>query len=297
MSETDPREPQPPEPEPELEPAPPSPPAPQLEMPPPAPVHAHRFPQDILTPWGGLALIAFVIAAFVSLILLTNIMALVAVYGFKVKPTNIRSFAETSATFLSIRTGIWYAILIAYLYATISLGRNRPFWQTIGWHGYKRRGVPRLAGYAMFAVAGMALAVIIQLGSLAFPTKKQLPIEALFHNRDGILWLMAVGILVAPAVEETIFRGYIYPVLARRLGIEGGILLTGLLFGLMHAPQLWGGWGQIGLLILVGIILTWARARTGSVVTSWLLHVGYNTFLFAGFFISTGGLRHLPPMS
>ena len=117
------------------------------------------------------------------------------------------------------------------------------------------------------AVGGMALAVVVEIGSIPFQTKAKLPIEALFHNRIGVLWLMSVGILLAPAVEETIFRGYLYPVLARTLGVEGGILTTGFLFGLMHAPQLWGGWGQIGLMVLVGIVTsgevavrTWAGA-------------------------------------
>lgn len=291
MSDFDPHETQPP-PEPEPEPAPPS----TWQSQDSSPADQRRLPPDVFTPWSGWALLVFAIVAFVILILLTNVMAFAAVFWFKVKLSNVRSFATTSATFLSIRTAIWYVLLIAYLYATISLGRDRPFWHTIGWRGFQRRGVPRIAGYAMLAVGGMVLAVLIQLGSLAFPTKAQLPIEALFHHRNGIIWLMVVGILLAPAVEETIFRGYLYPVLARSLGVEGGVLLTGLLFGMMHAPQLWGGWGQIGLLVLVGVVLTYARARTGSVVASWLLHVGYNTFLFAGFFISTGGLRHLPPV-
>lgn len=254
------------------------------------------LPADVFTPWGWKELLLFIVVAFVILILLTNVMAFATIFWFKVKPANIKSFVMTSATFLSLRTAIWYVLLIGYLYATICRGKPRPFWRTIGWRDIRRRGVPRVAGYAMLALGGMVLAVLIQLGSMAFQTKAKLPIEALFHNRDGILWLMAVGILLAPAVEETIFRGYLYPVLARSLGVTGGVLMTGILFGLMHAPQLWGGWGQIGLLVVVGIVLTYARARTGSVVSSWLLHLGYNTFLFAGFFISTGGLRHLPPV-
>lgn len=296
MSDTDPQDALPPEPEAGPEPGPETTPAipPQAEIPPPSTQH---LPADVFTPWGGRQLVLFVIVAFASLILLTNIMALATMAWFHMKPAEVKMFLTTSATFLSIRTGIWYVFLIGYLYATICIGRNRPFWKTIGWRAVHRHGVPRVAGYAMFALGGMVLAVLIQLGSMAFRTKAKLPIEALFHNRTGILWLMAIGILLAPAVEETIFRGYLYPVLARSTGVTGGILLTGLFFGLMHAPQLWGGWGQIGLLVVVGIVLTYARARTGSVVASWLLHVGYNTFLFAGFFISTGGLRHLPPVS
>ena len=258
---------------------------------------ARQVPEDVRTPWGWRELALFIIVALASLILLTNLMAFGTIVLFKVKPADIQKFVMTNATFLSLRTAFWYVILIAYLYATIHLGRRVPFWRTIGWRNWPVKGIPRPALYALCALGGMVLAIVVELGSLAFRTKAKLPIEALFHNRIGILWLMGVGILLAPAVEETIFRGYLYPVLARALGVEGGILATGFLFGLMHAPQLWGGWGQIGLLVLVGIVLTYARARTGTVLTSWLLHLGYNTFLFAGFFISTGGLRHLPPVS
>jgi membrane protease YdiL (CAAX protease family) len=293
MSEIDPQDARPPE-----SPSAPEPtPQPEVASHVPPPIPARRLPDDVYTPWGWSQLVLFLIVAFGSLILLTNIMALATVHLFGVKLADIKSFITTSATFLSLRTGLWYVFLVGYLYATICLGRRWPFWRTVGWRDVHKRGLPRPAGYALLALGGMVLAVVIQLASLAFPTKAQLPIEVLFHNRVGILWLMGVGILVAPAVEETIFRGYLYPVLARSVGVEGGILLTGLLFGLMHAPQLWGGWGQIGLLVLVGIVLTYARAKTGSVVASWLLHLGYNTFLFAGFFISTGGLRHLPPVS
>jgi membrane protease YdiL (CAAX protease family) len=77
--------------------------------------------------------------------------------------------------------------------------------------------------------------------------------------------------------------------------VPAGILVTGVLFGSLHAAQLWGGWGQIGLLICVGIVLTWVRARTGTVVASYLVHLGYNGMLFLGLALATGGLRHLPP--
>jgi membrane protease YdiL (CAAX protease family) len=261
----------------------------------PAAKPRRNLPADVFTPWGWGQLCLFLIVALATLFLLTNLMALGAIFWFHVKEVNIQHFAETSATFLSLRTAVWYVLLMTYLFATIRLGRHVPFWRTIGWRNFRPGEMPRLAKYAMGAVGGMALAVVVELASLALRTRAKLPIEALFHNRIGVLWLMGVGILVAPAVEETVFRGYLYPVLARSLGVEGGILATGILFGLMHAPQLWGGWGQIALLMLVGIILTYARARTGTVLSSWLLHVGYNTFLFAGFFVSTGGLRHLPP--
>jgi membrane protease YdiL (CAAX protease family) len=54
----------------------------------------------------------------------------------------------------------------------------------------------------------------------------------------------------------------------------------------MHAQQLWGGWWQISLLVLVGLVFTTVRARSGSVIPSYLFHLGYNAIQFVGFFFS-----------
>ena len=67
-----------------------------------------------------------------------------------------------------------------------------------------------------------------------------------------------------------------------------------MLFRSLHAAQLWGGWGQIALLVVVGIIFTYVRAVTRTVFASYLLHVSYNSFLFIAYAISTHGFRHLP---
>jgi membrane protease YdiL (CAAX protease family) len=102
-----------------------------------------------------------------------------------------------------------------------------------------------------------------------------------------------MAVLVAPVIEETIFRGYIYPVVARSFGVGAGILATGTLFGLLHAPQLWGGWMQIALLVIVGIVFTYVRAVTKTVLASYLFHVSYNSFVSLAFLIGTHGLRVL----
>jgi hypothetical protein len=123
---------------------------------------------------------------------------------------------------------------------------------------------------------------------------------------------MAMAVFVAPLVEETIFRGYLYPVLARiisaiaqffgmefsvaiRTGVVSSILMTGILFGLMHAPQLGKNWALVGLLVLVGVIFTFARAWTGTVLASFLLHLGYNSMIAVTSIVYTLGFTHMPP--
>jgi uncharacterized protein len=138
------------------------------------------------------------------------------------------------------------------------------------------------------------LAILVTLSSAAFKSNTKMPIEQFFQDRRSALLLMSLGVLLAPVLEETIFRGYLYPIVARSFGVNAGIVVTGTLFGLLHASQLWGGWAQIALLVVVGIVFTYARARTHTIVASYLLHVSYNSFLFLGFLVASHGFRHFP---
>jgi membrane protease YdiL (CAAX protease family) len=76
-----------------------------------------------------------------------------------------------------------------------------------------------------------------------------------------------------------------------------GIFTTGILFGLMHGEQL--GWTLplVSLLIFVGIVFTFVRARTGSVFASYMLHLGYNSFIAVTALIGTKGFTKFPPGS
>jgi membrane protease YdiL (CAAX protease family) len=249
---------------------------------------------DLRTPWDALDLVIFLAFAVGVLVLLTNVLAVFVVTFYGVDPRHIESYAATNAPFIVIRQVFWFATLLLFLYAVVRRRTDQPVWRTLGWRRLDAPALNPLAAGALFLVSGATLAILIQVLSRFVATDVKVPIEALFTERRSALWMMGFGILVAPLAEETVFRGYIYPVIARRLGVVAGVVLTGMFFGLVHALQLWGAWGQIGLLMLVGTIFTGIRAWTGSVVSSYLLHLGYNSLLFAGFFFATGGLRHIP---
>ena len=190
----------------------------------------------------------------------------------------------------------WYGVILLFLFVMIRVYHGAAFWSSLRWRLLRPRDVPATLQYLICIFGGIALAVAVSAASQFAGKTKELPIEQLFGTRTDVLWLAAFGIALAPFIEETIFRGFLYPVLARKWGIPAGIFITGLLFGLMHAAQLWGGFAQIALLIVVGIVLTFARARSSSVLASYLVHLSYNSFLFLGFFLGTHGLKNIPPV-
>ena len=105
------------------------------------------------------------------------------------------------------------------------------------------------------------------------------------------------AVLVAPFMEELLFRGLLYPVIARAAGVGFGIVVTGLLFAVMHASQLGWSWGPVLILFAVGAALTTIRAVTKSVASSMLTHMGYNLTLFSVFFVGTGHFQHMERLS
>ena len=259
---------------------------PNIPLPPAAPRFRTGLSDDLLVPWGWLEVALLVILGVIGSVVVTWGAAEVAVRFFGVNSNEV--FGTTMSTAKSVVVLLSQAALdggaILYLYLMIRARTDAPFWQSIGWREM-RAGMGKIRDLALqFLAGGAVLAVVITFAGGFLNSKETLPIEELLKARVSILLFGILGVLVAPLVEETIFRGFLYPVIARRLGIAAGVAITGSLFGLMHAAQLWGGWGQIALLILVGVV-TWVRARTGTVAASYFVHLGYNGLQLAGYLI------------
>jgi membrane protease YdiL (CAAX protease family) len=82
---------------------------------------------------------------------------------------------------------------------------------------------------------------------------------------------IALAVVAAPLYEEIIFRGVLFPMAARRIGLPGSILAISAVFALLHLhlPSLMP-------LFLLSIVLCLTYWRTGSLWTSIGLHALFN---------------------
>ena len=161
-----------------------------------------------------------------------------------------------------------------------------PFWQSIRWNW------PRSEWKLLALGAAMLFALDILQSFL--PVPKDTPFEHLFDRPLDAYLLSIIAVSLGPLMEELFFRGFLYPVLARRMGAVWGVLLTALPFGLIHLPQYGWAWG-VGLVIfLVGVVCGAVRAATKSVGASVLVHVGYNGMQMLIAVVATQGFRHMP---
>jgi membrane protease YdiL (CAAX protease family) len=289
------------------DPASPFEPAGPPERPPvSAPPAAETQPvrEDLRVAWGGRDVLVFFAVVAAGLLFTTVLFgAALLVWNFVGGPSYQELMENpTAKTALAVgQQTMLNALLVAFIVVVVTLRARAAgaepagFWRSIGWRPVRFAGGSAAASFLLITLAGMILAVVLQLLSALKPPEGPVPIEEFFRTRESVVILIVAAVGMAPLVEELIFRGFLYPVIARRLGVAAGVMLTGALFGLMHVPQLRGAWWQIALLFGVGIVFTWVRAATGSVAAAFFLHLGYNAMQMLSVVFSSDGLRSFPP--
>ncbi|MGA2237126.1 MAG: type II CAAX endopeptidase family protein [Terriglobales bacterium] len=183
-----------------------------------------------------------------------------------------------------------YLLILAYMYILVTRERRRPdFLAAIHWNWP--------SNVAVYVLAGIALSLALQGLAHLLPMPKELPIDSFFRTPAEAWALGILSVTLAPLVEELFFRGFLYPVLARSLGLPVAVFLTALGFALLHGAQLGFAWGPVLVILLVGIVLTMVRAKQNSVAASVLIHMAYNGTITVAMFVATDGFRHLEKLN
>ncbi|HYQ06720.1 MAG TPA: type II CAAX endopeptidase family protein [Xanthobacteraceae bacterium] len=89
-----------------------------------------------------------------------------------------------------------------------------------------------------------------------------------------LLPMLAAAILIAPAGEEAMFRGFLFRGWARSSrSAWPAIVVISVLWAMLHVQYDWTGVLQI---FVVGLFLGWMRWRSGSLTLTFLLHALFN---------------------
>ena len=205
-----------------------------------------------------------------------------------------RRFAFPHASFMEVAQKpslallselLTYVAVALYMILLVEGKYHARFWQAIRWNW------PGIAGVS-FAGIGVLMLGLDLLGRF-LPMPKSTPFDEFFAHPSDAYLTAVFAVTLGPLMEELFFRGFLYPVLARRMGVFWGILLTALPFGLIHMVQYGYAWGAVLIICLVGVVLTAVRAVTKSVASSFLAHVGYNGTLMVLAAWATDGFRHM----
>ena len=231
-----------------------------------APVPAPPPPRDpVWSGWDVLVIAALTVVTMIVLQLLVLLVAMAFIYPH----SNLAAVAQKPILLL-VSQFLIYGVVAAGMIMLVEGKYHVAFWPAIRWNW------PRSGWAWLFpALGGVTLIVAIMLQNV-LPMPKDTPFEHLFDRPRDAYLLAIIAVSIGPLMEELFFRGFMYPVVARRMGAAWGVVLTALPFGLIHLPQYGWAWGAALLIVLVGVVCGVVRAVTRSVGASFLVHAGYN---------------------
>src|SRR3984957_5608751 len=171
-----------------------------------------------------------------------------------------------------------YALLLGVLYLLVAWRYQQPFWGSLGWTVFRLPFLCAAVG-PVLAIGTATLGVVLKAPPIPSP------IEDLISDRRSLFIMMLFLTVFGPVFEELVFRGFLFPLLARSLGPWPGILLAATPFALVHGSQYHWSWQHLTIVGLAGVVFGFIRYKTGSTAAATLAHTGYNATLFVGFLV------------
>ena len=230
-------------------------------------------PERRTQPWSGLDLAIFgIFAVFSALFFPYIFLRLLQLFRPGTHFANLSGIEQ-------IAVQVVIDLLLVGFIAFLVRSHGRSFAETIHWF----RNYTFSTTLSVTLGATIALTVVVL--TYYFPPAET-PIEKILASSP--LYLLALfGIGVAPLLEEIIFRGFLFTVLAELAGGPVAFAITAVLFASVHILQLWGSWAAILLIFVLSCVLSAVRLRTNSLIPSWVIHISYNGMLFLVTALST----------
>jgi membrane protease YdiL (CAAX protease family) len=131
------------------------------------------------------------------------------------------------------------------------------------------------------ALTGAALA-LISLPLMGLVVHRPEPpdvISQLTSSSRSALWAWIISaVLLAPPIEELMFRGALFGGLGETWSLRAGATISAATFWLMHGPE-FGHWPAALAIGVMTILATRLRLQSGALGPSIALHFGYNLTL------------------
>ncbi len=175
---------------------------------------------------------------------------------------------------------VFYIIRVGYGLPITSLGFTTCNWKSDVMSGLKHY----LLVLPIIVLAGFTVDFISRIFGIA-PEQQEILNKLLEEDSLAVLSFMVFfGMLAAPVIEELLFRGFLQSAVRTTFGKLKAIIISGLLFALVHLDA------YVFLQIFIlGLLLAYLFEKTGSLIAPITVHIFHNSATLA-FLIS---FKHL----
>jgi membrane protease YdiL (CAAX protease family) len=226
-------------------------------------------------PWGPIATVAFTVLIALVLVVVQTVLA-IPYLALQAAAHPMMDFAAAASGLQSDGLFVGLSELVG---GAVALGLT----VLIAW---ARKGPPLRDYLALWPVGRLTMLrwllcttlIAVLLDGLSYLFGYAIVPDWMIHIYRSAVFLpqlLLALLVVAPVLEEVVFRGFWFEGLRRsRLGEVGAIVLGSLVWASVHLQY---EWFYVGQVFVVGLLLGAARVRTRSLVTPTVMHA-----LFSG---------------
>jgi membrane protease YdiL (CAAX protease family) len=161
-------------------------------------------------------------------------------------------------------------LTLAMVWGVVTQFGKFRFATAIGWSWGDNFGLAKSALLAF----GM-IAITFVLGALL--GGKITDMEKLISSSRMTAYATALlATATAPFVEEFVYRGVLYSAFQRVAGSVWATVIVGSIFAGIHFPQYWPNLGALSAIVLLSVVLTVVRAKTGRILPCVIIHLIFN---------------------
>lgn len=233
-----------------------------------------RIPDFLNVPWRVRDVIAVVLIWF-GLQLLLGV-GLVVVGQYVPAAAQFLASADKGDIGLSFALNL-AGILMGFGLVAVYLQRYKVGWKAVGWRRFSwgKAGLYLLGIFVVFLVLANVALLLVKTLVPGFDAD-QAQVNEFTQNAGTHRNLALIALVLLPPIfEETIFRGFIFPAIAKRMGVVWGALISSMIFGVAH--------GQPNLFVyttILGLLLCFMYRRLGSIIPGIALHMLNNYLAF-----------------
>jgi uncharacterized protein len=195
------------------------------------------------------------------------------------------STRRVDTSLLIIGVLIQWSVILLPILISFTLRHMRPT-ALFGLDTLRFRKVVLLGvGLLLAALPVIALSSVIVSSIFHFsPQRDSQEIVRVFENAASPsqkIPIIVLAVVLAPMIEEFVFRGFVYGVLKRHFGAFASLLFTGILFAVVHLHP-----PSLVPLFLLACALTIAYEFSGSLLVPMTMHAFFNGLTLVGVFFA-----------
>ncbi len=233
------------------------------------------LPPHLRVPWGIIdALVVYLMAWVGSTVILVVLLRIVAT-----------QFSAAAQYLQSLAAGDIYASFILTIFnAIIALGlvafylrRHSVSWSSVGWRKFNvlKAAMYLLAIFICFIFASKVLLWIVSILVPGFNSQQPQVNDFTKSTLSNPRLTLIALVIIPPIIEETVFRGFIFPAFAKKWGVVWGAILSSVMFGFAHLQQ------NVGVYTFVlGLLLCFLYIRLKSIIPGIMFHTLNNYLAF-----------------